>query len=278
MYKSEFFFAEDKNRQFYPMLISVFNISADSSYHHICDDEEKSKQGESAVAFIRCINGSGKIRFYNKEITINKNEYIFLKFHDIKDYKSTSAIWEYRWVNFKTENSEEDYKLGKIYNAPFCENEDKAFHKLLLLGKSETKYAGYINSLFLNYYYTVTFESRLNIAENSFGKNNELIDEMCAFIHQKIYSKITIDDIAVFFRISPRRVHQIFTKELNISPKQYIIQTKMEHSYKLLTQTAMPINKIADMLCFSSPYHFSTEFKKMYSLSPSVIRKSKRNK
>ncbi|MDE6386150.1 MAG: AraC family transcriptional regulator [Eubacterium sp.] len=43
----------------------------------------------------------------------------------------------------------------------------------------------------------------------------------------------------------------------------------------MLTQTAIPINRIAEMLCFSSPYHFSTEFKKMYSLPPSIIRKSK---
>lgn len=275
MYKSDFFFADDKKEKFCPTLISVFNISADNSYYHLCDDEEKSKQGKNAVAFIRCINGSGKIRFDNKEIEIHKNEYVFIKFYHINDYKSTSAMWEYRWINFLPENTESDYKLGKIYSAPFCENEDKAFQKLLTLGKSEAKHSGYINSLFLNYYYTVTLENRLNIAENGFAENNELIDEMCAFIHQKIYSKITIDDIAVFFRISPRRVHQIFTKELNLPPKQYIMQTKMEHSYKLLTQTAIPINRIAEMLCFSSPYHFSTEFKKMYSLPPSTIRKSK---
>ena len=177
MYKSDFFFADDKKEKFCPTLISVFNISADNSYYHLCDDEEKSKQGKNAVAFIRCINGSGKIRFDNKEIEIHKNEYVFIKFYHINDYKSTSSIWEYRWINFLPENTESDYKLGKIYSAPFCENEDKAFQKLLTLGKSEAKHSGYINSLFLNYYYTVTLENRLNIAENGFAENNELIDE-----------------------------------------------------------------------------------------------------
>ena len=47
----------------------------------------------------------------------------------------------------------------------------------------------------------------------------------------------------------------------------------MEEGYKLLVQTSMPINKIAYMLCFSSPYHFTNEFRRVFGQSPSEVRK-----
>ena len=101
---------------------------------------------------------------------------------------------------------------------------------------------------------------------------------MCSFIQQKIYSKISIDEIAAFFQISPRRLHQIFTKELCISPKQYILKKKMEEGYKMLVQTSTPVNKIATILAFSSPYHFTNEFKKTFGISPREVRKIENEK
>ncbi|UKI23330.1 MAG: AraC family transcriptional regulator [Anaerotruncus sp.] len=79
---------------------------------------------------------------------------------------------------------------------------------------------------------------------------------------KRFFSKITVDTVSAFFNISPRRLHQIFTNELGISPKQYILKKKMEEGYRLLVETSMPINKISETLCFSSPYHFTNEFKK----------------
>lgn len=52
----------------------------------------------------------------------------------------------------------------------------------------------------------------------------------------------------------------------------------MEEGYKLLVQTAAPVNKIAYMLCFSSPYHFTNEFKKTFGQSPTEVRKMEQNK
>ena len=51
----------------------------------------------------------------------------------------------------------------------------------------------------------------------------------------------------------------------------------MEEGYKLLVQTSAPINKIADMLCFSSPYHFSNEFKKIFNQTPTEVRNMENN-
>lgn len=275
MYQNDSFYISEQKQPngFYPAVTSVYKILADKSYSHICDDDEKLCYSQSTVAFIRCTDGQGIITLDNGKITLSENEYVFLKFQDIAQYKSNSNVWGYRWVNFIAKNINSEFEMNKLYNIPFSENEDKAFNKLLAGGQAELKNKNYINSLFLSYFYSITVENQLD--ENSLFSNSStrLIDEMCAYIHQKLYSKISIDEIAAFFKISPRRLHQIFTDQLDMSPKKYILKKKMEEGYKLLVQTSMPINKIAYMLCFSSPYHFTNGFKRIFGQSPSEVRK-----
>lgn len=275
MYQNESFFINNPNKNdtlhFYT--ISVFKILADNAYYHYNDDEEKSNYPLSAIAFIRCVEGTGQIRLTDKKITLGSNECIFVNFHDIQEYKSTSNVWGYRWVNFTAKNIGTAFELNKLYKIPFSENEELAFSKLLSCGQTNLKNHNYINTLFSSYFYSVMVENGLENENTVSNRNTRMIDEICAYIQQKLYSKVSIDDIASFFMISPRRLHQIFTQQLGISPKRYILKKKMEEGYKLLVQTSMPINKIADLLCFSSPYHFTHEFKKTFSQSPSDVRK-----
>lgn len=275
MYQNDSFYIskQEQPNGFYPAVTSVYKILADQNYSHICDDDEKLYYSQNTIAFIRCTDGQGIINLNGGKIMLRENEYVFLKFHNINRYQSNSDVWGYKWVNFITADIDSEFELNKIYYTPFSENEDKAFNKLLASGQAEQKNKNYINSLFLSYFYSIAIENQLD--ENSLFSNSStrLIDEMCSYIHQKLYSKISIDEIAAFFKISPRRLHQIFTDKLDISPKKYILKKKMEEGYKLLVQTSMPINKIAYMLCFSSPYHFSNEFKNTFGQSPSEVRK-----
>lgn len=275
MYQNDSFYISEQEQPsgFYPTVISVYKILADESYSHVCGDDERLCYPQNTVAFIRCTDGQGALTLNNGKIILSKNEYVFLNFHDIVRYKSNSNVWGYRWVNFTAKNIDSEFELNKIYSIPFSENEDKAFNKLLAGGQAELKNKNYVNSLLLSYFYSVTVENQLD--ESSLFQNSSisLIDEICSYIHQKLYLKISVDEIAAFFKISPRRLHQIFTDKLDTSPKKYILKKKMEEGYKLLVQTSMPINKIAYMLCFSSPYHFTNEFKRIFGQSPSEVRK-----
>lgn len=275
LYQSNSFYINSQNENdfFYPELINIFKIFTDKDYFHYCDDAEKTIYPQNTIAFIRVTGGSGKIYLTDNSIVLNENDCIFLKFQDIKEYKSLSGIWEYSWTNFTCNAFKIPFKLNKTYTFSYSENEKYALDKLLHVGQGDIINTGYINALFLNYFYTIFIESNLDKQATLCDSGKKLIDEMCAFIQQKIYSKITIEEISLFFKITPRRLHQIFTKELNISPKQYILKKKMEEGYRLLVQTAIPINKIAYMLCFSSPYHFTNEFKKVFNQSPSQVRK-----
>lgn len=279
MYQSDFFYINEANvkNNFNPIVTSVYKIFADGTYYHFCDENEKQNHLMQTIAFIRCTHGEGKIYFNNTSIILAENDCVFIPFHSIKKYKSHSNIWEYKWINFLADNPGTEFEFNKIYHISFSDNESKAFEKLISFGKSDIKNNNYLNSLFLSYFYSIMIESRMNKNDAQINPSNEIIDEMCSYINQKIYSKISVEEISAFFKISPRRLHQIFTSQLNISPKKYIIKKKMEESYRLIVQTSTPINQIADMLCFSSPYHFSNKFKETFNHSPSDLRKKDTN-
>lgn len=275
MYHSDFFFLNmtGRTKAFIPVVTSVYKVLSDISYVHHCDEQEMQSYPDNTIAFIRCINGKGQIRLKNSTFTLNKYDCIFLHFKDIQEYRSLTNIWEYRWANFSADYTNDEFEFGKIYTTAFSEREEKAFVRILSAGQGDLKNKDYINHLFLDYYYSIMLENQFDEEALVSEAKNGLIDEICTYIHQKLYSKISIDEIAEFFKISPRRLHQIFTSELGISPKKYILKKKMEEGYKLLVQTSTPINQIAYMLCFSSPYHFTNGFKKTFSQSPSEVRK-----
>lgn len=275
MYQSNsFFFKNNSNlNQFSPVVTSAYKILADISYVHQNDEHEILSYPKKTIAFIRCTDGRGQIKLKDSQIVICENECVFLYFNDIEEYRSLTNIWGYRWVNFTADYFDEEFEICKIYTVPFSENEEKAFNRMLTTGQSNIKNKSYISHLFLSYFYSVMLENQLDDEIMLADSKKRLVDDICSYINQKKYSKISVEETADFFKISPRRMHQIFTAELGISPKKYILKKKMEEGYRLLVQTSSPINEIAYMLCFSSPYHFTNEFKKTFSQSPNEIRK-----
>ncbi len=273
MYQSETFYMswQRDERLFQSQVITAFNIFTDKDYYHYIEDEEKDYYTSETFSFIRCCSGEGEISLYNGELKLKQNECIFLNFNDIKKYKSLTPIWGYKWVNFNAQNHKELFEVGKIYTRNVTDEEEKLFDKFLKAGQNENVHVGFLNTLFEYYLYSLMLEDTIEHTDQQ--KNVKIIDEICAFITQKIYSRVSIGEISSFFQMSPRRMHQIFTKELGISPKRYILNKKLEEGYKLLVQTSIPISQISAMLCFSSPYHFSNEFKKTFNMSPSGVRK-----
>lgn len=273
MYLSDSFYLSWQKQEhvFFSNVITAFNIFADENYYHYIEDEEHGYYPEDTFSFIRCFSGEGEISLHNQSFILRENECLFLRFHTIKKYTSLSKTWGYKWVNFTAKNSSLLFETDTVYSKPVFDGEEQMFSKLLQAGQSENVDVGYVNTILNHYLYSVMLQD--GFSRNEDKKSVNTVDEICGYIRQKIYSKISIGEIASFFQISPRRMHQIFTEKLNISPKRYILNKKLEEGYKLLVQTSIPINEISAMLCFSSPYHFSTEFKSTFGQTPTEVRK-----
>lgn len=88
------------------------------------------------------------------------------------------------------------------------------------------------------------------------------------YIEANINKKLTLNETAGLFGISPNYLGQQFMKHTNCSFNEYVNRAKIEEAKKLLRQNDLKIYEISDRLGFESSFYFSKVFKKQCGISP----------
>ncbi|MDY7395271.1 AraC family transcriptional regulator [Aureibaculum sp. 2210JD6-5] len=117
-------------------------------------------------------------------------------------------------------------------------------------------------------------KSTLKNKANANISDKEKIDTILTYVRQNVLDKerIRIKSIAEEFYMSPNYVSIFIKKHAGISIQQYVIETKMKMAERLLKQTNLSINEIADKTGFVDASHFNRIFKKYNSINPSEYR------
>ncbi len=83
-------------------------------------------------------------------------------------------------------------------------------------------------------------------------------------------------ELAMQCNISEVYFRKLFTKHYGMSPKQYIIDIRLNKAKQLLSEGSLKINAISELCGFASTYHFSRLFKEKTGLTPSEYAKQNR--
>ena len=101
----------------------------------------------------------------------------------------------------------------------------------------------------------------------------ELIDQILAYVDSKIYEPLTVADICQQFSLSRSTLQHLFKNTLNQSPKKYLNDLKLEKSCQMLRENKYTISEISLKLGCSSIHYFSTAFNQKYHIPPSEYAK-----
>ncbi|MGQ9662810.1 MAG: helix-turn-helix domain-containing protein [Kiritimatiellia bacterium] len=71
------------------------------------------------------------------------------------------------------------------------------------------------------------------------------LDLLLTTIHENYSKPLRISDLAEMAHLSVRQVERLFRDALGISPKQYIIKTRVHAAIQLLTRTDLPLAHVA---------------------------------
>ena len=102
---------------------------------------------------------------------------------------------------------------------------------------------------------------------------HELLQQILAYMDEKVTEPITIEQICHKFFLSRTSLQALFKLYLHNSPKSYLLSLKLQKSKELIRENQYTISEIADMLGFSSIHYFSRLFKKYFDCSPSEYAK-----
>lgn len=92
-------------------------------------------------------------------------------------------------------------------------------------------------------------------------------------VEELLSSPVDLNILERRLRVSRSTLGRLFRSEAGISPREYWIRRKIRRAEYYLSRTDFSVKEIADRLGYSSQFHFSGEFRKRLSLSPTEFRK-----
>lgn len=87
---------------------------------------------------------------------------------------------------------------------------------------------------------------------------------------------MTPDAAAAAVGLSPRQFTRLFRKTLGVTPKHFILETRLRHARFLVENSRQSITEIAYTTGFADCAHFATTFKAKFGTPPSGLRNGRR--
>ena len=96
--------------------------------------------------------------------------------------------------------------------------------------------------------------------------------EILNYIMEKDGKDITLESLAKHFNISPSHLSRIFCNAYHVSPINYAITARVTYATEYLLKTDLPVVKIAELVGYDNPTHFSNMFIKRIGCTPTEYR------
>ena len=93
-------------------------------------------------------------------------------------------------------------------------------------------------------------------------------------LEEKIFSNISVEELARECNISTAQLKRVFSKYAGIGIHEYFLQIKILYAKKLLSG-GMGVTEVAEKMSFSSQNYFSVVFKRKVGVSPLQYKKEK---
>ncbi len=101
-----------------------------------------------------------------------------------------------------------------------------------------------------------------------------LLSNAVKLLRQRLYDPaLKVERIAHEANLSEAYFRRLFRKSYGVSPKQYILEQRILHAKRLLTEHTASVTLIAESCGFSGVYHFCRAFKQVTGQTPTEYAK-----
>lgn len=225
--------------------------------------------------------GKGYLEYRKQKIPLQKGDIFLLIPGEVTYYFADNQTpWSYYWLGISGIKAQEYFNLSSIHDTAYLRSpHTKALGKFIgtivkdaeRLDESKASQLHVISQLF-----------ELMHQLNALSPN---LDQETISPSQKLYreAKHLIDigynsqDISIQYIADKLGVHRSYLSSIfkdfhKISPKEYLLEVRMNRAKELLKTTDQPIKIIAYSVGYLDPLHFSKAFRQYYDCSPSQCR------
>lgn len=105
------------------------------------------------------------------------------------------------------------------------------------------------------------------------AKSMVRIGKAIDFIEHNFHNNIYIQQLAEMGFMSIRNFQRIFKDATGLSPNDYLLELRIQHASKLLSETDSAIYDVSEQVGIADWFYFSKAFKKKFGISPLKYRK-----
>jgi AraC-like DNA-binding protein len=104
-------------------------------------------------------------------------------------------------------------------------------------------------------------------------KTADKIQRSIVYMMEHLDGPISIDELCRVVDLSPAHFFAVFRSVTGHSPKRFFVRVKMRRACELIRGTDLSMKRIAGLIGFKDPLHFSRTFKTIVGQSPSEYRR-----
>ena len=105
------------------------------------------------------------------------------------------------------------------------------------------------------------------------NKNLNRLSSITAYMKDNYKKELSLDSLSKTFGYSPTYLSRMFQKYAKMNYKNYLDNLRLEHAYKDLVNSDLPIAAIASQNGFANSKAFTKVFQKKYEKLPSEFRR-----
>jgi transcriptional regulator GlxA family with amidase domain len=170
---------------------------------------------------------------------------------------------------------ERDMLMNKQLNHPPNERSDALVYSLALVKRD----LGYEAASSVAERIAFTNDHHLPIILSTLGTPTlaEKAQESARWLERNCGNPVSVVDAARTAAMSERNFLRLFKREMGLTPSQYLLRARLKLSCELLSNSDLPIDKIARRTGLSNGERLSKLFRKQFSMSPTEYRASNRH-
>lgn len=226
------------------------------------------------------LDGKGYFEINGRRYTLTRGQ-LFVVPPNVSSYvyqADQEKPWYYAWIAFNGTQADrlmakagfDETHVIREANIPPEEFTELIYEMLKasqLTIANELDRAGYLYLIM-----ALLIESNKPAPANDQHSVDNYIKHALQYIQFNYNRNINVQDIVNYVGINRSYFSYIFSQKMNMSPKEYLQQFRIEKAKSLLLDPSAPIAEIALKVGYKDPFIFSKNFKKTEGISPREYR------
>lgn len=226
---------------------------------------------------IHTIVGTGRFGHPGGELLARPGDWVLIRPGTLHDYAvaASDTSWELLWAHFQpradwlTWLEWPEVAAGLMLlqiSDPAVASRFHTVHRLFHgdLRRREAFAMNALEALFLDC-------DRLNPGATT-ARYDPRVRRAVDYLESNLAEKLALSDVAAAVGLSESRLAHIFRSETGQTLQHYLEARRMQRAGELLLRTGFPIQQIAAVTGFESPFYFSRRFKRWTGQSPLSYR------